>query len=79
VSQDGGFSEGFVELWPTLFLQVRLDDAGQHNRRLADLIRGMERDNRALTTDYLEQNLLESDAPSPTWLRVCCKITASLH
>ncbi len=69
MSQDGGFDEGFVELWPTLFLQVRLDDAGRHNRRLADLIRDMERDNRALTTDYLEQNLLEADAPSLAWLR----------
>ncbi len=69
MNEDGGVNQGFLELWPTLFLQVRLDDAGQHNRPLADLIRGMERDNRALTTDYLEQNLLESDAPSLTWLR----------
>ena len=69
MSQDDGSREGFVELWPTLFLQVRLDGAGAHNRRLADLIRDMERDNRALTTDYLEQNLLETDEPSLTWLR----------
>jgi uncharacterized protein (TIGR02466 family) len=63
------FREGFVELWPTLFLQLRLDGAAEHNRRLVAMIREMERRHRELTTDYLEQDLLERDEPSLNWLR----------
>ncbi len=63
------FHEGFVELWPTLFLQVRLDDAVAHNRRLAEMIREMDRRHRDITSDYLEADLLEADEPSINWLR----------
>ncbi len=63
------FREGFVELWPTLFLQVRLDDAAAHTRRLAEMIREMDRRHRDITSDYLEADLLEADEPSINWLR----------
>ena len=63
------FHEGFLELWPTLFLQVRLDDAAAHNRRLAEMIREMDRRHRDITSDYLEADLLEADEPSINWLR----------
>ena len=63
------FREGFVELWPTLFLQVRLDDAAAHNRHLAEIIREMDRRHRDITSDYLEADLLEADQPSINWLR----------
>ncbi len=63
------FREGFIELWPTLFLQVRLDDAAAHNRHLAAIIREMDRRHRDITSDYLEADLLEADQPSINWLR----------
>lgn len=69
MSDGEDFREGFVELWPTLFLQVRLDGAAAHNRRLAEMVREMERRRRDITTEYLEVNLLEADEPSVNWLR----------
>ncbi len=69
MADSGEFKQGFVELWPTLFLQVRLDHAERHNSELAATVRRLERDNRDLTTDYLETDLLNRDEASLKWLR----------
>ena len=61
--------EGFVELWPTTFVQRRLADCEAPNQELLELVRDMERENRDLTTDYRTPDLFNRDHPAVDWLR----------
>lgn len=65
----GEWREGIVELWPTIFVQRRLEGHEDPDRDLLDLIVAMERGNRDLTTDYRETDLFNLDRPGVNWLR----------
>ena len=61
--------EGFVDLWPTTFVQRKLADHKEPNRALVDLISEMERAKRDLTTDYRQPDLFNVDHLGVNWLR----------
>ncbi len=67
--------EGFLALWPTLFLKRRLPDHETANEEFLRLVEDLERDNRDLTTDYRDQNIFILDHPAATWLKDCINIT----
>ena len=69
-------SEGFLTLWPTLFLQRQLPGHDAANALLRDLIELEEADHADLTTDYRAGNLLARDHPVIGWLRDCINKTA---
>jgi hypothetical protein len=59
----------YLDLWPTTFVRRKLDDFETPNRALIDLVRGLERHNRDLTTDYRTPDLFNRDNPGVEWLR----------
>ncbi len=61
--------EGFVDLWPTTFVQRRLPDCEAPNEELLGLVREMERENPDLTTDYRTPDLFNRDHSAVNWLR----------
>ncbi len=61
--------EGFIDMWPTTFVQRRLDGHVEQNRALIELTNSLERANKDLTTDYLEPDLFNMDHPAVNWLR----------
>ena len=63
------WQEGYVELWPTTFVQRRLTGSEMPNQELLGLVREMERENRDLTTDYRTPDLFNRDDPAVNWLR----------
>ncbi len=67
--------EGFLALWPTLFLKRRLPGHETANEEFLRLVEGLEEDNRDLTTDYRDQNIFILDHPAATWLKDCINIT----
>ena len=69
-------SEGFLSLWPTLFLQRQLPGHAAANALLQELIETDECHNADLTTDYRADNLLARDHPVIAWLRDCINKTA---
>lgn len=58
-----------IDLWPTRLLRTTLDGAAEHNPGLLRLIRGWEKENRNLTTDYRGNNPFEIDSGPTNWLR----------
>ncbi|MEJ2016419.1 MAG: TIGR02466 family protein [Limibacillus sp.] len=68
-------SQGFMELWPTLFLRRELPGAELANKVLREEIEGLEKENPDLTTDYLSGNFLTRDNPAVGWLRDCVNKT----
>ena len=62
-------ADGFVELWPTIFVQKTLPDHQAHDRQLLSLIEAKEHATGDLTTDYLADNLFAVDEPAINWLR----------
>jgi uncharacterized protein (TIGR02466 family) len=60
---------GFLELWPTIFVNRRLDNAASHNAALLTLIEGLEAARANLTTDYLGSDFFNMDHPAVNWLR----------
>ena len=65
----GEWQEGFVDLWPTTFVQRRIPDHGGPDRELLGLIDELERANRDLTTEYRAPDLFNLDHPAVGWLR----------
>jgi len=61
--------DGIIELWPTKFVRRRLADHETWNKQLVKLIRGLEKANKHLTTDYLAPDLFNIDQPAVNWLR----------
>lgn len=62
-------SAEYFDLWPTKFVRLQLDDIEAPNRSLIDLVRGLERQHRDLTTDYRTPDLFNRDDPGVNWLR----------
>ena len=60
-----------LRLWPTLMLRHRLPGAADANPVLLELIGELEAKDTQLTTNYLKDNLFESDHPAIGWLRDC--------
>ena len=58
-----------IDLWPTRLLKTKLDGHEAFNPGLLKLIRGWEKDNRNLTTDYRDLNPFEVDSEPTSWLR----------
>ncbi len=69
-------AEGFLALWPTLFLQRRLPGHEAADRVLLGLIESEDAKHADLTTDYRADNLLARDHPAIAWLRDCANKTA---
>lgn len=64
-----GWEDGFVNLWPTTFVQRKLDGHAEADREIQNLVREMDRAKKDLTTDYLEPDLFNVDQPAINWLR----------
>ena len=61
----------FQRLWPTLFMAVTLPGHEQANAMLSGLVLEKNAEQEQMTTDYLNQNLMEEDNPAVLWLRQC--------
>jgi uncharacterized protein (TIGR02466 family) len=68
--------DGFTQLWPTLFLRRRLPGHEAANEALLQLIEELETQNRDLTTDYRDSNILAREHPAAGWLKDCVNKTA---
>ena len=68
-SDSPGNDEGFLELWPTIFVKRRLEGFEEPTRALIELVRGLERQHRDLTTDYRAPDLFNRDDAAVGWLR----------
>ena len=68
-------SEGFTALWPTLFLRRQLPGHEAANRSLLEVVGNLEAENRELTTDYRDINILALDHPATSWLKDCVNKT----
>ena len=78
---------GFVDLWPTRFLQRNIPNAEAANQALLQLILDQEKQHlkqqskdassKDMTTDYLSNNLFEIDNPVIDWLKTCVNKTVS--
>jgi len=64
-------SEGFLQLWPTLFMKRRLPSSEAANQELRRLILEQDAARDDMTTDYLAENFLVIDNPAVEWLRSC--------
>jgi len=77
--------EGFIELWPTTLLQRVIPGAAGANSALAELLleldeahsKSSDSSNANLTTDYLNQDLLDHEHPAIKWLAACLNKTVS--
>ncbi len=59
----------FIDLFPTKLVRRKLPRFEEPTRDLIKMAREMEKGNKALTTDYRENNPLEYDREGPNWLR----------
>ncbi len=62
-------SSEYLDLWPTKFVRRQLEDIEAANQSLIDLVRGLERQHRDLTTDYRAPDLFNCNDPGVNWLR----------
>ncbi len=68
--------DGFLDLWPTQFLQRSVPGADAANAALLELVLEMEQkynssDGADITSDYLSQSLLAIEHPVIDWLKGC--------
>lgn len=82
---------GFMQLWPTQFLQREIPNAADANKLLLQLILEQEQQhlkqnaklrdsnitNKDMTSDYLSTNIFEVDEPVIEWLKTCINKTVS--
>lgn len=68
-------SEGFMQLWPTLFLQRQMPSAEIANQALLQLLMMQDEAQPGMTTDYRQQNLFEQTHPAIQWLHQCINKT----
>ncbi|MHA1569970.1 MAG: hypothetical protein ACTSXZ_10905 [Alphaproteobacteria bacterium] len=61
MTSEHDIQDGFVPLWPTILMQRRLPDHGEQDGALIKLVRGMERANKELTTEYLDSDFFTLD------------------
>ena len=64
-------SPTFHRLWPTLFMAVTLPGHEQANAMLSGLVLEKNAEQEQMTTNYLDQNLLDDKNPAVLWLRQC--------
>jgi uncharacterized protein (TIGR02466 family) len=69
--------DGFLELWPVLFLQRALPSPERANAELERLIAAREAAHPELTTAYRDGNLFAEKSAAVDWLRQCIHKTAS--
>jgi len=69
-------SEGFLQLWPTLFMHRRLPGNEAANLELCRFILEQDEARENMTTDYLAENFLVVDNPAVEWLRNCVNRSA---
>ena len=58
-----------IDLWPTKILQRYLKNFEKPNSLLLKLLNEMNKENKNISTDYRENNLLNLDHPGTNWLR----------
>lgn len=68
-------SDGFRQLWPTLFLQRELPGSVDANTLLTALILQQDDEKSSLTTSYREQDFFSQDHPAVDWLKTCINKT----
>ena len=75
-------AEGFLQLWPTQFLQRKIPKAEGANQALLQLILQQEKqhlmqgsESKDMTSDYLSVNIFEIDSPAIGWLKTCINKT----
>jgi uncharacterized protein (TIGR02466 family) len=69
--------DGFLQLWPVLFLQRALPSAERANLELERLIAAREAERPDQTTAYRDANLFAAKSAAVDWLRQCIHKTAS--
>lgn len=69
--------DGFLQLWPVLFLQRTLPAPERANAELERLIVSREAERPQLTTAYRDTNLFVEKNAAVDWLRQCIHKTAS--
>jgi len=70
-------SDGFLQLWPVLFLQRALPSPERANAELERLILAGDAERPQLTTEYRDGNLFAGRNAALDWLRQCIHKTAS--
>ncbi len=63
--------DGFSQLWPTTFLQKKIDKAEAANQALLALITQAESSSSDMTVNYQAENLLSGSDPVIEWLKQC--------
>ena len=69
--------QGFLQLWPVLFMQRTLPGHERANHELEQTILSQESANRGLTTDYSRQNLFADQSVAINWLMQCIHKSAT--
>ena len=69
MADDDKIQDGMVPLWPTILVRRHLPDHGAHEADLIKLVRDLERENRALTTEYLGSAFFTREEPPVRWLK----------
>lgn len=67
--------DGFLSLWPTLFLQRQMPSAEVANQALYQFLMMQDEARTQMTTDYRQQNLFEQTHPAVQWLHQCINKT----
>ena len=61
----------FLNLWPTVFMQLSLPGHESANHVIADLILSKNAEIQSMTENYTDENLFKLDHPAIFWLRQC--------
>ncbi len=69
--------DGFIELWPTTFLQRKLANTEAANKALLNVIFEQESGREDMTVDYSSENLFSKPTPATDWLKQCIDKTVA--
>ena len=61
----------FLALWPTLLMRDQIPADPRINQLLKEELLRRDAERQNMTTQYLDENILESDHPALTWLTDC--------
>jgi hypothetical protein len=61
----------FLNLWPTVFMQLSLPGHESANPVIADLILSKNAEIQSMTENYTDENKCKLDHPAIFWLRQC--------
>ena len=65
----------FLNLWPTVFMQLSLPGHESANPVIADLILSKNAEIQSMTENYTDENLFKLDHPAIFWLRQCIDLS----